>query len=303
MRILIPDRPEFRALSLGGAQIAYYPAGSTATDTPPARALPSGPFDGVVGWGMPRALRREALNRPGLRWALTLTAGIDGWADELPPGVALYNASPLHGGAVAQHAAAALLSAGRGMIHFAQARDWTPPGTLWTLRGRRVVIWGYGHIGRELERLITPFGAKVTGLRSISTPEEVQHSLSEADDVVLLLPLTGATQQIVNAEVLGRLKPGAWLHNFGRGPLVDSMALMAALDSGQLGGAVLDVTDPEPLPPGHALWGRANVLITPHIASTTFDLGLRAAEYASSFIQTLQRGEDPEGRVELGRGY
>lgn len=307
MRILMPDQAEFRALKLPGAELAHYPigavgSGSNSADRAGSR-LPEGSFEGVVGWGMPRALRREALSRPGLDWALTLTAGIDGWADELPPGVKLYNASPLHGGAVAQHAAAALLAAGRGLIRFATRSEWDRSGTLWTLHGRRVVIWGQGHIGRELERLIAPFGAQVTGLRSTSTPEQVRHALGEADDLVLLLPLTGATQQIVNAEVLGHLKPGAWLHNFGRGPLVDSLALLAALDSGQLSGAVLDVTDPEPLPPGHALWGRPNVLITPHIASTTEDLSLRAAEYAAQFVRALLRGEEGAGRVERGKGY
>jgi phosphoglycerate dehydrogenase-like enzyme len=307
MRILMPDRPEFRALPLAGAELAFYPAGvigsgSNTADQAGGR-LPGGAFDGVVGWSMPASLRREALIRPGLKWALTLTAGIDGWQGEVPPGVTLYNASPLHGGAVAQHAAAALLSAGRGMIRFSQQREWERSGKLWTLAGRRVVLWGYGHIGRELERLITPFGAQVSGLRSSSTPEEVRQVLAGADDVVLLLPLTEATRQIVNAEVLGRLKPGAWLHNFGRGPLVDTAALIAALDSGHLGGAVLDVTDPEPLPPGHALWERRNVLITPHIASTTEDMEQRAAAYAARFIEQMRRGEEPEGRVELGKGY
>ena len=292
MRVLMPDRPEFRALQLAGVDTAYY-----------RKELPGGEFDGMVAWGMPRNLRREAVTRPGLKWVLTLTAGIDGWPEELPPGVTLYNAHELHDAAVAQHAAAFLLAAGRGLIRFAQAREWERGGSLWTLRNRHVTVWGYGHIGQELERLLAPFEAKITGLRSSSTPAEIDAALRQADDLLLLLPLTDQTRQIVNAEVLARLRPGAWLHNLGRGELVDPAALIAALDSHHLGGAVLDVTDPEPLPDTSPLWNRQNVLITPHIASTTDDMTARAAEYAAEVVSQLSRGEEPRNRVNLAKGY
>ncbi|GAA3998740.1 NAD(P)-dependent oxidoreductase [Deinococcus rubellus] len=297
MRVLIPDLPEFRDIKIPGIEPAYYRADH----------LPDGDFVGVVAWGLPRALRSRVLARPGLKWVLTLTAGIDGWPDVLPPGTALYNAHELHDAAVAQHAAATLLAAGRGLIRFAQARHWerrtAESRPLWTLKGRQVVVWGYGHIGRELDRLLAPFGAHLTGLRSHSTPQEIGAALKEADDLVLLLPLTGATRQIVDHDVLQQLKPGAWLYNLGRGELVDPAALLAALDSNHLGGAVLDVTDPEPLPDGDPLWGRPNVLITPHIASTTDDMSQRAADYAAGVLAQLARGEEPQNKVELGKGY
>ena len=288
----MPDREEFRALKLPGVDAAYY-----------RKALPEGEFDGIVAWGMPRNLRREAVTRPGLKWVLTLTAGIDGWLEELPPGVILYNAHELHDAAVAQHAAASLLAAGRGFVRFAQARSWQRGGPLWTLRNRRITVWGHGYIGQELERLLAPFGASITGLRSSSTPAEIDAALRQADDLLLLLPLTGITKQIVNADVLSKLRPGAWLYNLGRGELIDPAALIAALDSQQLGGAVLDVTDPEPLPAESPLWNRQNVLITPHIASTTDDMTARAAEYAAEVITQLARGEKPRNRVNLSKGY
>ncbi|WP_225430126.1 NAD(P)-dependent oxidoreductase [Deinococcus detaillensis] len=292
-RVLMPDLLEFRAITAEGTESAYYRADF----------LPEGEFEGLVAWGMPKKLRLQVLSRPGLKWVLTLTAGIDGWPEMLPPGVTLYNAHELHDEAVAQHAAATLLAAGRGLIRFAQAGSWERPGQLWTLKGRNVVVWGYGHIGRILSDLLAPFGAQITGLRSSSTLQEIQAALSTADDVVLLLPLTEATKQIVNAGVLASLKSGAWLYNLGRGELVDTAALVWALDSGHLGGAVLDVTDPEPLPQGHPLWGRGNVLITPHIASTTQDMQQRAADYAEGVLGQLARGEVPKNKVELGKGY
>lgn len=293
IRVLMPDLPEFRAIAAEGIQPAYYRAAF----------LPEGEFDGLVAWGIPKKLRSQALSRSGLKWVLTLTAGIDGWPEALPPGVTLYNAHELHDEAVAQHAAAGLLAAGRGLIRYAQAGSWERSGPLWTLKGRKVVVWGYGHIGRILSDLLTPFGAQITGLRSGTAPQEVQAALSLADDVMLLLPLTDATQQIVNAEVLAGFKSGAWLYNLGRGELVDTAALLSALDSGHLGGAVLDVTDPEPLPQSHPLWGRGNVLITPHIASTTQDMQQRAADYAAAALNQFARGEEPKNRVELGKGY
>ncbi|WP_342667878.1 NAD(P)-dependent oxidoreductase [Deinococcus marmoris] len=165
------------------------------------------------------------------------------------------------------------------------------------------MIWGYGHIGHLLEGLLTPFGAEVSGIRS-STPDLQRDGLlSRADWVVLLLPSTPDTRGIVNAELLGRLKPGAWLANAGRGNLIVTDDLLAALDSGHLGGAALDVTDPEPLPEGHPLWAQKNVIITPHIASTTTDLVARGASLTRDFLLTMQQGQEPEGRVLDGQKY
>lgn len=302
MRVLMPDRPEFRALKLEGLTALYYPSFVSGDERDSAQ-VPEGGFNGLVAWGMPKELRREALSRPDLKWVLTLTAGIDGWLELLPEGVRLYNAHELHDAAVAQHAAAALLAAGRGLIRFARADRWEPSGQLWTLNKRRIVIWGHGHIGRELEALLVPFGAELLGLTSKSTPQEIRRALGQADDLVLLLPLTDATKQIVNAQVLAELRAGTWIYNFGRGELINAAALTEALGSGHLGGAVLDVTDPEPLPEGHPLWSRDNVLITPHVASTTADLTQRAAEYAAEVIGQLSRGEEPRNRVQPNKGY
>lgn len=296
MRVLVPDLKEFHELRLEGVEVAPYSA----------QNLPEGRADGLVLWLATSELRGELLKWPGLRWVLTLTAGIEHVTDALPEGVALYNAHRLHDRAVAVHVVAGMLAAARGLHRFRDAQRegrWLRTMDLGTLDGARVVIWGYGHIGRIVEELLSPFGARVTGIRSHTPASERDAALSQADWVVLLLPSTPETRGIVNADVLARLKPGAWLSNQGRGTLIDTGALLASLDSGHLGGAVLDVTDPEPLPEGHPLWEQPNVIVTPHIASTTRDLVARGADYTRAFLEELQAGREPEGRVAAGQRY
>ena len=268
--------------------------------------LPAGEADGLVLWLTPPDLRDQLLGWPGLKWVLTLTAGIDHVAGKLPEGVTLYNAHRLHDRAVAVHTLAGMLAAERALHRFRdQQREgrWQPTLDLGGLDGAHVVIWGYGHIGKILEDLLRPFGAQVTGIRSRTPATERDAALAEADWVVLLLPSTPETRGIVDADVLACLKPGAWLSNQGRGDLIETGALLAALDSGHLGGAVLDVTDPEPLPEGHPLWEQPNVIITPHIASATRDLIQRGADYTRAFLTEMQAGREPEGRVKAGQRY
>ncbi len=296
MRVFLPDLPAFHALKLGGVTPLFY-----SRD-----ALPEGGADGLVLWFLPPEQRRELLNRPGLKWLLTLTAGIDHVVSDLPTGVALYNAHTLHDRAVAQHALALMLSAGRGLHRFRDAQGrtaWEQPGRMHTLEDRRVVIWGHGHIGRLLEGMLEPLGAAVSGLTSRSSVQDVDTALRQADELVLLLPRTPATRHILNAERLALMKPTAWVYNLGRGELIDPQALDAALEAGALGGAALDVTEPEPLPAGSPLWARENVVITPHVGSTTDDLIRRGAAHVSTVILALIAGQEAPGRVDTSRGY
>jgi phosphoglycerate dehydrogenase-like enzyme len=296
MRVFMPDLPPFHELKLEGVTPVFYSRDS----------IPEGGADGMVLWFLPPAGRRELLSRPGLKWLLTLTAGIDHVVSELPAGVALYNAHSLHDRAVAQHAVALMLAAGRGLHRFRDAQhraEWQKAGAMHTLEGRRVTVWGYGHIGKLLEAMLEPLGASVTGLTSRSTPQDVDASLSQTDDLVLLLPRTPATRHILNAERLALLPAHAWVYNLGRGELIDPEALNAALQAGALGGAALDVTEPEPLPAESPLWARENVIVTPHVASTTDDLIVRGAAHAATVIQALQAGQQAPGQVDTSRGY
>jgi phosphoglycerate dehydrogenase-like enzyme len=296
MRVFLPDFPPFHALELPGLTPVFY-----SRD-----ALPEGDAEGFVLWFLPGEQRRELLARPGLKWLLTLTAGIDHVVNELPDGVALYNAHALHDNAVAQHALALMLSAARGLPQFRDAQQqgrWERGTSLHTLDDRQVVIWGYGHIGRLLEGMLERLGAEVTGLTSRSTPDEVNRALALADDLVLLLPRTPATHHILNAERLRLLRPTAWVYNLGRGELIDPEALNSAVQAGLLGGAALDVTEPEPLPGSSPLWAHPNVIITPHIASTTDDLIERGAAQARAVVEALLQGRSAPGRVDTSRGY
>jgi phosphoglycerate dehydrogenase-like enzyme len=142
------------------------------------------------------------------------------------------------------------------------------------LRGENVLIVGYGAIGERLAQLLQPFGAVVTGLRRrvrgdelVSTfgLEHLAEKLPMADHVVNILPAHPTTNHFFGQEAFALLKPGAVFYNMGRGATVDQTALMAALGSGRLAAAYLDVTDPEPLPAEHPLWDAPNCYITPHI--------------------------------------
>lgn len=300
MRVLVPDLPAFRALRVPGVTFGFYSA----------QQFPEGSAQGAVLWMAKPELRDALLARPDLKWVLTLTAGIDHVQGQLPPGVQLYNANRLHDRAVAVHVVAGMLSAMRGLHRFRDAQRegrWqtvpAPKSGLHTLNGQKVLLWGYGHIGRMVDELLAPFGVKTYAVNSKTEPDLLEYRLREADWVVLLLPSTEKTRGLVDAGILAKLKPGAWLSNQGRGNLIVTGDLIAALDSGHLGGAVLDVTDPEPLPADHPLWAYENVVITPHVASTTTDLLERGAEYTRGFLLDLTQGREPEGLVARGSLY
>jgi len=148
------------------------------------------------------------------------------------------------------------------------------------LTGQTVLLLGFGAIGRRLADLLAPFGVKLLAVRRqvrseravrIVSPENVSAALAEADHVVNILPENEATRNFVNARRLACCKPGARFYNVGRGTTVDQSALLDALQSGRLGYAYLDVTDPEPLPPEHPLWTAPRCYITPHTAGGRHD--------------------------------
>ncbi|MEU4659255.1 2-hydroxyacid dehydrogenase [Streptomyces sp. NPDC023723] len=213
----------------------------------------------------------------------TLTAGVDDVMAEvsaIPPGVRLCNARGVHEASTAELALTLTLASLRGVPGFVRAQDqgeWRG-GFRPALADKNVLVVGYGAIGAAIEDRLVPFEvARVARVaRSARTTErgpvhplaELPALLPEADVVILSTPLTEDTRHLVNAGFLARMKDGALLVNVARGPVVDTGALLAELETGRLT-AALDVTDPEPLPPGHPLWQAPGVLISPHVGGPT----------------------------------
>jgi phosphoglycerate dehydrogenase-like enzyme len=227
----------------------------------------------VPAWGVdfePAAL-------PALEVVQVRSAGVDWIVDRIPDHITLCGARGTRDGAMAEWVVAALLADLKGVRPFAEAqaaRRWKRLD-IGDLSDLKVLILGHGSSGREVQRLLAPFGTPVRGVARRARPAEGVAAISElssllgwADALVNLLPLTPATERVVDAEVLSRLPDGALYVSAGRGATTDTMALLAELERGRLR-AVLDVVDPEPLPPGHPLWEAPGVLLSPHVAGDT----------------------------------
>lgn len=138
---------------------------------------------------------------------------------------------------------------------------------------------------------------------STADPASLAKFLQQVDVVLLSLPSTPATQHILNAETIAHLKHTAIVVNVGRGDAIDTPALVAALDAEKLGGAALDVTEPEPLPNGHTLFGRPNVLVTPHCSGRTIKYDDLALDILLANVERWRKGESLLNAVDPRRGY
>jgi len=168
------------------------------------------------------------------------------------------------------------------------------------LTGQSVLILGYGAIAARLVELLQPFGMKISATRRRPAPapgcaivaaEQTDELLPLADHVVNILPANPSTERFLDARRIGLLKPGAMFYNIGRGTTLDQTALAAALNAGKIGGAYLDVTDPEPLPPAHALWSAPNCFITPHTAGGHVDEFERLVRHFADNFDRYLAGE------------
>jgi phosphoglycerate dehydrogenase-like enzyme len=212
---------------------------------------------------------------PRLRVVQTLTAGFDRVRPHVPPGAVLCNARGAHDASTAEWVVGAAIAALREFPYFATeqaAGRWSYRFT-GTLAGTTVLIVGYGSIGHAVERRLSGFDVQVrrvarTARDGISGTGELPGLLPDADVVILLAPTTAETRGMVDTAFLARMKDGALLINAARGGLVVTDDLVAEVSTGRLA-AAMDVTDPEPLPPGHPLWTLPNVFITPHVGAST----------------------------------
>ena len=222
---------------------------------------------------------------PRLELVQLLTAGYDNVTPHLPRGVTLCSGGGIHDASTAELALTLMLASIRGIPDFVRAQDrrhWIPTRIWPALADRRVLVVGYGKVGRAIAARLLAFETTVTAVASrardgdelvetVHGIDELPALLPDQDVVVVITPLTDATAGLVDAGFLAAMKDGALVVNVARGKVADTDALLAEAASGRLGVAV-DVTDPEPLPADHPLWSTPNVLVSPHVggASTAF---------------------------------
>lgn len=251
---------------------------------------------------------------PSIRWVQLPTAGIEAYKGALAahPQLVWTSAKGAYAEPVAEHALALTLAVMRGLKDRAGASSWGPSyGT--SLYGLTAVVVGAGGVGLEIVRLLKGFRMNVDVVRRTDAPaegarrtvpaSELDSLLPQADVVVVAAALTPGTQAMFGEHQFSLMKPGAAFVNIARGGLVDTNALVQALRDGQILGAGLDVTDPEPLPAGHPLWAEPRALITPHVADT---LEMIQPLLAQRFVTNLRRfgaGEELEGLVDAEAGY
>lgn len=274
---------------------------------------PCDAFDIVVPpyWGGPRRLARLA--EVPVRLVQWQSIGYDRVADFLPAGLPLANAATVHEAATAEIAIALVLAAQRGVAGFVRSGDrgvWERPTMRPSLADRRVLLIGYGGVGRAIDARLVGFETTVTRIartaRSVAGPggeavpvlgmDGLHEALAEAEIVIVGVPLTDETRGLIDATALAGMPDDALLVNVARGPVVDTEALMAELSTGRLR-AALDVTDPEPLPEGHPLWSCPGLLVSPHVGGDATAMLPRMAGLIRRQIEHLLRGERPENLV------
>ncbi len=228
----------------------------------------------------------------------TVSAGVDTILAYLPGAVTLCNANGVHGGAVAEWVLAAVLGVRREIADFAAEQPEGQWGTRTTeeLAGSHALIIGAGDLGESVARRLDPFDVDVTlvarherdGVRPIS---ELSSLLPKTDLVIVVVPLTDETRGLVDARFLAAMPDGATLVNAARGAVTDTGALLAELETGRLR-AILDVTDPEPLPSDHPLWRAPGALITPHVAGNVPGFPGRALALVRAQLERWLAGDE-----------
>ena len=251
---------------------------------------------------------------PNLRWAQSLTAGVEGWLalPDLPAGLTLTSARGTHRESMPENILAALFHITKPFAAIVEDQK----QSLWRqriatpLNGQTLGILGLGAIGQEVARLGRALGMRVIGTkrRAVAMPDlaellPAEAVLAQSDFVVLLLPATAETTNFINADRLRQMKPGAWLLNFGRGHLIQDDDLIAAVNAGTIAGAVLDVFRQEPLPKEHKFWTTEQILVLPHIGGPHPD---RDSIVARLFVDNLGRfldGQPLKEVVDRAAGY
>jgi phosphoglycerate dehydrogenase-like enzyme len=267
----------------------------------------------------------------GVKLVLSLMAGTEWIPETVGPHVTICNARGAHNISTAEWTLTAILAMLKYLPlyldiqksgvwkrrieasrHYAEitgdARPFHPDVMQEDLAGKTVLLVGYGEIAKEIERKLAPFDVQMLRVARTARSAPEVHAVSELDGllplaevVVLILPASAETRGLIGRRQLALLPQGALLVNAARGPIVDTEALVEALEAGRIR-AALDVTDPEPLPEGHPLWSCPNLLVTPHIGGSTPQFAPRALAVAAGELRRYMQGEPMRNVVQAGVG-
>lgn len=248
----------------------------------------------------------------GIRWVQLPFAGIENFVEHLDHDRIWTCGKGVYAEPVAEMALALGLAGLRNVGRYAGATEWTGPAGRNLLDGR-VTILGGGGITESLVRLLQPWHCHITvvrnnaqhmdGVDEVLEADRFADALPGADLVVLALALTDETEQMFSRDEFGLMEPHAWIVNVARGRHIVTDDLVAALQQGTIGGAALDVTDPEPLPAGHPLWSLPNCIITPHVGNTPEMAKPLLAQRVTENVRRFARGEELIGLVDVEAGY
>lgn len=266
-------------------------------------APPRGEIDIVVPPYMSMDLVLPRLTEVRTRLVQGQSIGYEGIESHLPPGHVFANASSVHEASTAELALALTLASQRRLPTFLRAQDegrWEPEFSE-SLADRRVLLLGYGGVGKAVAARLAPFEVELTVVAHsarfedgmpVHGVERLLELLPHAEIVIVTLPGGEATHRIIGDAALSALPDGALVVNVGRGPLIDTDALVAHLQRGRLR-AALDVTDPEPLPDGHPLWSLPGAIIVPHVGGASSAMHPRTVRLIRTQIERMRDGQPP----------
>ncbi|MFC7019114.1 MULTISPECIES: D-2-hydroxyacid dehydrogenase [Haloarcula] len=247
-------------------------------------------------------------------WVHSIQAGVDRFPEDRfdAAGVVLTNSTGIHGDAIGETVASYVLAFARRLhehVAHQQAREWSQPDwdDGWTVAGERACVVGLGGLGRGIVDRLTGLDLDVTGVRRTPTPEpgvdrtytpsDLETAVADARFVVLAVPLTDETEQLVDGAILDAMAEDAYLINVARGGVIDQDALRDALDAGSIAGAALDVFETEPLPESSPLWAIDEVIVSPHCGAFTRDYGRHVAAIVRESVRRFRDGRSPVNRV------
>lgn len=260
----------------------------------------------------PGEMHRDAVLAPSVRWVQVGGSGYEHLGKWDPARVTVTNCAGVLAPYLAETVIGAMIALNGSFPHYLarqKAHDWAPR-TFRPLSEQTLLVVGLGAIGGEVAKRAKALGMTVVGMRrtAVESPnvdrclalDRLPEAIADADFVSLHLRHTAATDHLIDARILGAMKPGATLINTARGKIVDEAALIAALGSGQLGGAYLDVFETEPLPPESPLWDFDNVLITPHASDNVEAWAVKFGQFFADNLARWQAGEDLANVVQPG---